>query len=111
MMSNVKAGDLAKIASQIGTGGLHGARVFVQEEAFPKNFEEALQLFHMGHVKGPIWRVQMLETRVKVNGSLVPAGTYMFADDSILRRIDPPEDGEDIYSEAPLQGEKEPVHG
>lgn len=112
-MSNVKAGDFAKVTGGPGSEGCVGMLVLVIGPPDPRELSigDIFRLVQSEALHGQLWKIQALESRMRAGQELLKAGDILVGADKYLKRIDPPEDGEDIFDTAPLQSEKEPVHG
>lgn len=97
-MSNVQAGDLAKIIRSYENVG---AQVLV--------LEAYTSPFYRSYDDSPLWMVEALQPVWVLNAlnarRLAPPGTKFLEADSCLKRIDPPEQDEQLFRDQPTDEE------
>lgn len=109
-MSNVKPGDIAKVVHD-PQEELLGLQVLVLGEVRVNDSGGLLQILEVIHAHGHIWDCQVLEHRrwtCQDCGKLhfMKAGETYAIPDRWLKRIDPPEDNEELYRDSPIEGDK-----
>lgn len=106
---NVKPGDLAKFVKGISPPHWEGVQCLVVESWLPTTAGERLAYWQVieGHGSGAMWHVKVLES-VRAKGNWVPpvgevpAGCMVAALDRFLRKIEPPEDWQEVFDERPV---------
>lgn len=106
---NVKPGDIAKVISGLNIG----AQVYVLD-ALPVDMNgERISMDTVARFErafGKIWRIELLQSCwvfsfVSETDTRMPAGTKLHCPDAWLRRVDPPGDAKETFSEDPTKEE------